>query len=152
LPSPRGLVLRNFINAIQTDPMSPPVILLVSGNLPSHLAIRGHLTEKGYLMHCPESVAELNTVLDIHPHVDFVIFSSDLPGLEGLEPLSSIRQTYPHVPIMLLMSQVNLAGIRLARMLGCNEVIMEPIDPENLDTLISRYLPSKIEDILFPIK
>lgn len=115
-------------------------ILLASGTLPAHQAIRNHLIRQGYFLHSPECLSDLNILMSSHPQVDFVIFSSDLPGLEDMGPVKVIRDRYPETPILLLMNSINIETIRLANLMGCNEVIQEPVSPCDLDLLLSKYL------------
>ena len=119
--------------------MFPATILFASGNLPDHLAIRGHLSEMGYNLYCPDDLEELRLILRVHPRVDFVIFSSDLPGLENLIPVRNIRENYPATPILLLMNSINIETMRLANIMGCNEVIKDPVSTRELDLILSKY-------------
>lgn len=120
--------------------MMQSTILLASGKLPGHQLIRDHLTLQGYRLHCPENLAELNAILAFHPVVDFIIFSCDLPGLEDMRPVQQIRELYPGTPILLLMQSRNLETLRVAKILRCNEIIMEPIDPLELDILLKNHI------------
>jgi DNA-binding NtrC family response regulator len=119
--------------------MFPATILFASGKLPDHLVIRGHLSEMGYKLYCPADIAELRLILLMHPRVDFVIFSSDLPGLENLIPVRNIRENYPATPILLLMNSINIETMRLANIMGCNEVIKDPVSARELDLILSKY-------------
>lgn len=119
--------------------MFPTTILFACGKLPDHLAIRGHLSEMGYKLYCPDDIAELRLLLHVHPRVDFVIFSSDLPGLENLIPVKNIRENYPSIPILLLMNSINIETMRLANIMGCSEVIKDPVSARELDLILSKY-------------
>ena len=123
-------------------------ILFASGLKMTHLAIRDYLTLQGHFLYCPENVAGLEQMMKIHPHVDFIIFATDLEGLTNFHPLEQIRELYPTTPILLLMNMVTMEAIRIARLAGCNEIIQEPVEPGQMEMLISKYLS---EDILITI-
>jgi CheY-like chemotaxis protein len=121
-------------------------ILYASGQKTTHLAIREFLTIQGHFLYCPEDVAGLVMMIKLHPPVDFIIFATDLEGLTNFHPLEQIRELYPITPILLLMTMVTIEALLMARLARCNEVIQEPVEPVQMERLISKYLSEKVPD------
>jgi DNA-binding response OmpR family regulator len=120
--------------------MEPVTILLAFGARANQQTIADHLKGKGYNILKPRYPKEIDIITNNKPPLDFIMFSADFPGLEGFVPLLRLRQSYPATPILLLFNVINIEVLKLAQILGCNEIIKEPFECEELDTLLNKYL------------
>ncbi len=120
--------------------MEPVTILLAFGARANQQIIAGHLTIKGYNILKPKDADEIEVITNNTPPLDFIMFSADFPGLEGFVPLLRLRQAYPITPILLLFNVINIEVLKLAQILGCNEIIKEPFECEEMDSLLNKYL------------
>jgi CheY-like chemotaxis protein len=76
---------------------------------------------------------------------DLVIFDVYMPELDGFELMRILRQHQPQLPLI-AMSGDSIRGqethvLAMCRQLGAADVLHKPICPEELQELISRYLP-----------
>lgn len=121
--------------------MAHETILLAFGSLTNqnHQLIAEHLTDLGYQLLCPCNMQEMDLMMTHRPDLDFIIFSSALPGINGYDSLATIRSQYRDLPIVLMMNTLNIESLRLATLLGFNEILQEPVGTEELDSLLSKY-------------
>lgn len=75
-------------------------ILLVDDEESIHLLYREELEEVGYEVHSALSGNEaLNTLEIIKP--DLVILDINMPGINGIDTLRSMKEKYPTMPVIL---------------------------------------------------
>jgi CheY-like chemotaxis protein len=120
--------------------MEPVTILLAFGARANQQVIVDHLKIMGYNLLRPKDANEIDIIANDKPALGFIMFSSDFPGLEGFVPLMRLRQAYPATPILLLFNGINLEVLKLAQILGCDEIIKEPFESEEMDSLLNKYL------------
>ncbi len=75
----------------------------------------------------------------LHPEINMALVSADLAGLTEFEVIRSLRNQNPAIPIILLSNYLNLPAIRLANMLGCNEILQTPVNQPTLQGIIFKY-------------
>jgi DNA-binding NtrC family response regulator len=68
------------------------------------------------------------------------MIDADLPGLNGFDTTFEIRKFSPGVPIILFVNYVNIESIRLSIRVGCTRMLQNPVDPDELDTIVEQYL------------
>jgi len=85
-------------------------------------------------------VAETMRLFALHPEINMALVSVDLAGLTGFEVIRSLRNQNPTIPIILLSNYLNLPAIRLANLLGCNEILQTPASPATLEGVLLKYL------------
>ena len=76
----------------------------------------------------------------LHPEINIALVSADLAGLTEFEVIRSLRNHNPTIPIILLSNYLNLPAIRLANLLGCNEILQTPVSPPTLQGIMKKYL------------
>jgi CheY-like chemotaxis protein len=75
--------------------------------------------------------------------VDVVVTDLFMPEEDGLELIGRLRQFIPRVPIIAISgggSLRNNASLQAAGMLGADDVLEKPFDPDDLAAMIRRVL------------
>ena len=76
---------------------------------------------------------------------DLILMDGGLPGVDGVAATRRIRG-FAHaarVPIIFLSGHAEASFIGRAREAGCDEYIVKPIDFDQLDDLLKKYLQKK---------
>ena len=72
--------------------------------------------------------------------VDIVLMDIKMPDLNGLEATIEIKKAFPNLPIIAqtayAMEEDEVASIEA----GCNDYISKPIRPDNLLTIMSKFI------------
>jgi CheY-like chemotaxis protein len=84
--------------------------------------------------------AETLRLFELHHEISIALVSADLAGLTGFEVIRSLQNHNPTIPIILLSNYLNLPAIRLANLLGCNEILQTPVSPPTLQGIMKKYL------------
>jgi DNA-binding NtrC family response regulator len=87
-----------------------------------------------------ESGSEAVRVFQTNPAISLAMIDADLPGLNGFDTTFEIRKFSPGVPIILFVNYVNIESIRLSIRVGCTRMLQNPVDPDELDTIVEQYL------------
>jgi two-component system chemotaxis response regulator CheY len=74
--------------------------------------------------------------------VDLILTDINMPGINGLELISYLRNNsnYRSIPVFIISTEGSQEDIRKGRLLGANEHLIKPFDPTCLQALISSYL------------
>jgi CheY-like chemotaxis protein len=80
------------------------------------------------------------TICKTHPEIKLVLMDGMMPVMTGYEASREIRKTRPGLPIVILTAYVSQDSIREAVMGGCNDYIAKPIGPEELLSLLKKWL------------
>lgn len=70
---------------------------------------------------------------------DLYILDINIPNMNGLEILKSIKNKNPKTKVLIISANININLIREAYILGCNDYIKKPFDLEELIFKINRY-------------
>jgi two-component system nitrogen regulation response regulator NtrX len=78
-----------------------------------------------------------------HAATDAVILDVSLPGMEGLETLKRIRETFPRLPVVLISGHgATDAAVRAVKQ-GAFDFIEKPVSPEKLLIVLSHALEQR---------
>jgi CheY-like chemotaxis protein len=99
------------------------------------------LGQKNYRFLFAGTGEEVISLFAEHPEINLVIININLPVINGIETIRSIRQLDAMVPVILLVAYINLESLRLAQKIGCNEILQTPVDEKTLEAIILKYLP-----------
>lgn len=83
---------------------------------------------------------EAISLLNEHPDCRMAVFSADLEDLNGYDTTILARSLNPGLPIILLVNYSNRETINLAAMVGCDQVLQNPIEPETFEVLLDKFL------------
>jgi len=75
-------------------------------------------------------------------HIDLVLTDINMPDINGLELLSSIRNNpiYKNVPVVVISTEGSRKDIDKGLALGANEYLVKPFNPEQLLEIVKRFL------------
>ncbi|MBI2264888.1 MAG: response regulator [Armatimonadetes bacterium] len=71
-----------------------------------------------------------------------VITDLEMPGMNGLEVIRSVRQHSSSVPVLVCTSSSNARLILNALSAGANEVIPKPMDFERVQKILAKFTPA----------
>ena len=96
-----------------------------------------------YVMHFAASGAEALDRLsgEIEPTLAAVLSDINMPGMDGLELLTQIKQRFPDLPVMMVTAYGDDDRRRRAAECGAAEFITKPVDFEQLKEQL-RQLPA----------
>ena len=107
------------------------------------------LQNEGYEVHTAEDGAQaLEKTYEIKP--DLILLDVMMPGLSGLEVLSTIREhkdkKVNQVPIMMITAKSTIDDIDAAVELGASSYIVKPFRPANLAEKVQAIFDGDIPD------
>jgi len=108
----------------------PGNILIIDDEKDIRLSLRGILEDEGYRILEAESGEQGLRMMG--PGVDLVLLDIWLPGLDGLEILNRIRETYPHVPVVMISGHGNIQTAVQAIKGGAFDFIEKPLSLEKV--------------------
>ena len=74
--------------------------------------------------------------------VDIVLMDIKMPDLNGLEATVEIKKVKPEIPVIAQTAYVMEEDEEASVKAGCDDYISKPIRPDNLLTIMSKYLDS----------
>ncbi|RJQ65133.1 MAG: response regulator [Desulfobacteraceae bacterium] len=79
---------------------------------------------------------------------DVMVLDLKMPGMDGLEVLRRVKETFPQVPVIILTGRGTEEDEKEARRLGAFDYLRKPVEIEALMKHIRRAYKSKIEGSL----
>ncbi|NTS75345.1 sigma-54-dependent Fis family transcriptional regulator [Catenovulum sp. SM1970] len=83
--------------------------------------------------------------------VQIVVSDVQMPGIDGLSLLRSIKSKAPSLPVLLMTAFANIQDAVKAMRDGATDYLSKPFSPEVLLSLVSRYAPIQTQDIPAPV-
>ncbi len=73
---------------------------------------------------------------------DLIITDVNMPDINGLELVSFVKHNplYQHIPVIIITSEISAKDEARGRALGAAEYVHKPVDPDNLQKVIRRYV------------
>jgi PleD family two-component response regulator len=115
-------------------------ILIAVSDSPFEKRIRRAIDSQGTLIRTAKTGADVILQACKFPGIDLYILSTGLTGMNAFETVVALRQISRDVPIILLTEHITLELLRLATLVGCNELMQNPIDGEELKLVVVKYL------------
>ncbi|MFY8272900.1 sigma-54-dependent transcriptional regulator [Pseudoalteromonas sp. SSDWG2] len=75
--------------------------------------------------------------------VSLVVSDVQMPGINGIELLKSIKLNYPDLPVLMMTAYATIDDAVEAMRMGAIDYMAKPFAPEVLLNLVSRYLPAE---------
>ncbi|MEK9713888.1 MAG: sigma-54 dependent transcriptional regulator [Thalassolituus sp.] len=101
-------------------------------------AIVDTLEMKGYdVLQAPNGI-EAMAIINSHT-LDVVLSDINMPGMDGLELLSNIKQQHPWLPVLLMTAYGDVGQAVQAMQLGADDYLMKPFEVRELEALLQPY-------------
>ncbi len=120
-----------------------PLILIAREKLGADNDLAGLMLNKHITLIRVESGIEALKVFQNNPAIALALINADLPGLNGFDTSLEIRSLSPTLPIILFLNYVNIESIRLSTLTGCTRMLQNPVDPDELETIVEQYLSKR---------
>lgn len=86
---------------------------------------------------------------DKEAKVDLVIMDFLIPLINGIDCTRIFRKTRKSVPVLMITAYSSEQSKSDAYIAGCNEYILKPVYPENVYSLLEKYLKQEIHSSVF---
>ncbi len=119
----------------------PPLILIVEDNELNINTISSYLTVKGYRPIVAQDGAAAIQLAQQH-HPDLILMDIQMPGMDGLEAISQIRQNpqMVNIPIVALTALVMEGDRDRCLRAGANDYLTKPVKLKQLNQTIRQWL------------
>ncbi len=118
-------------------------VLVVDDNQMNLNVIRGLLKPTRVFVTTAESGEECLEKLRTE-NFNVVFLDHMMPGMDGIETLSKIRETMPDLPVYALTANATSGGDDFYKSKGFNGYLSKPIDTAALERTIMKHLPAEI--------
>lgn len=122
--------------------MSKTQILIVEDDDGLREALTDTLLLGGYQVVAVDSGESAMVELS-HKKYDLVVSDIQMGGMNGLTLLSSVKNKYPDIPIVLMTAYANVNDAIQAMREGATDYLSKPFAPQVLINLIGRYAPAQ---------
>jgi signal transduction histidine kinase/ActR/RegA family two-component response regulator len=125
----------------------PPLILIVEDNELNINTISSYLSAKGYH---PIVASDGQSAIELTQkhHPDLILMDIQMPGMDGLEAISRIRQNpqLAEIPIVALTALAMEGDREKCLKAGANDYLTKPVKLKQLNTTIQQFLVPKIDN------
>jgi DNA-binding response OmpR family regulator len=111
-------------------------ILLLEDNKRLNSAIVKRLELKGYRVRAFED--GLEALESAYEGFDCFILDINVPSLDGLNILQELRKEYPHTPMLIISSNIDIDTIKDAYGKGCDDYLKKPFYIDELELKIAK--------------
>lgn len=121
-----------------------PLVLVIEDHEDTRLLLRTILEMRGIrVVEALNGAAGVKTAEEVHP--DLILMDMTLPVLDGLAAVRLIREhkTLRQVPVVITSGDAYPQSRDTAFAAGCSDYLVKPIDFEQLDRILLKYLPLK---------
>ncbi|MBN1624944.1 MAG: sigma-54-dependent Fis family transcriptional regulator [Deltaproteobacteria bacterium] len=114
-------------------------ILIVDDEKSILLSLEGILTDEGFEVHCESSGAgALERIRESIP--DLVLLDIWMPGMDGLETLVKIKESYPSIQVVMMSGHGTIETAVKATKLGAYDFIEKPLSLEKVVLSVNNAL------------
>jgi two-component system, NtrC family, response regulator AtoC len=115
----------------------PVRILIIDDEKNLRESLAEYLSLDGYACAGAASGAEGLTLLE-NAVFDAVVLDLRMPGMDGLETLSRIRETGPGLPVIMMSAHGEISDAVRAMKLGASDYLVKPFDPAELELRLAK--------------
>lgn len=115
--------------------MSKPYIMLVDDETGFVETMSKRLDKRDFKVLAALSGKEALDILDKNRNLDVIILDVKMPGMDGLETLKEIKNSYPLCEVIMLTGHATVESAIDGMKLGAFDYLMKPCD---IDTLVSK--------------
>lgn len=116
-----------------------PKILIVEDNQDFNRAVSTYLSQYGHEVFSCHNANEAYDVL-YENQVDLIISDIMMPGADGFEFASTVRETNKEVPILFVTARDDFMSKRMGFGIGIDDYMVKPIDLDELNLRIGALL------------
>jgi CheY-like chemotaxis protein len=104
---------------------------------------RGKVQQRGVVLRFATDGAEAMAELAVIPTGETIVILSDInmPGMDGFELLSRIKQRWPQVPVVMISAYGDADKRQRVAALGASGLLSKPLDFGALKTLLRELTP-----------
>lgn len=117
-------------------------LLVVDDEANLRAVLRDILSLMGYHVGEAESGLEALKLLEISSY-DLMLLDIRMPGMNGVEVMNRVRESYPEMSIIILTAHATLESAVAAVKLGAVDYMLKPFNIEDLGTTISQALKER---------
>jgi two-component system nitrogen regulation response regulator NtrX len=119
--------------------LKKPLILVVDDDAEILGSISGLLEDEGYrTVTAPNGKQALARLKDSEPGL--VLLDIVMPEMDGLETLSKIKETHPHLAVIMISGQATVENAVKATRIGAADFVEKPFQPDRLLVSIKNVL------------
>lgn len=119
--------------------MPTPRVMVVDDEHLIRWSLEQHLGKKGYEVIATGSGKEaVQIVQDVLPEA--VLLDIQMPGMDGIEVLRSIREVDPDVPVVMITAHGGVGSAVAAMKLGAYDYVEKPFDMERITVILANAL------------
>jgi DNA-binding NtrC family response regulator len=115
----------------------PPLVLVVEDEAILGQCISQYLVYHGYATAVAQS-GEEGVRLMAEASADVAVVDLKLPGMDGLEVLSRVREMSPATAVIMMTAQSSFASAVVARKRGAFDYLTKPLALEHLRTVVQK--------------
>jgi len=118
-------------------------ILVVEDNQINLEIFNISLQENGYEVVAVSNAGDAVKELEIKSDISLIITDIMMPGMDGLEFITQIKQNseWNKIPFVFVSGMSDLDTVKKAKKLGCNNFIVKPVKGDQLINLVKEILP-----------
>jgi CheY-like chemotaxis protein len=140
--------LGTFAETMVEEIPEPPLILIVEDNELNVNTIASYLSAKGYRSIVANDGQSAIDLTQQH-HPDLILMDIQMPGMDGIEAISRIRQNsqFAETPIIALTALAMAGDRQKCLNVGANEYLTKPVKLKQLNATIHQLLVAKTDDL-----
>jgi DNA-binding NtrC family response regulator len=115
-------------------------VLIIDDERPILMTLEALLTRHGYGVNIARTAAAGLEIVSRGAGPDLILLDLGLPDANGLDVLTEVKKTSPHIQIIVLTAQDSLSNAIESIKLGAFHFISKPYAPEELLSLMKRAL------------
>ncbi|RLD60742.1 MAG: hybrid sensor histidine kinase/response regulator, partial [Bacteroidetes bacterium] len=124
----------------KSEKLKGKTILIVEDEEYSLLILEEFLKPIGVsIITATDGLQAIQSCID-NPEIDLVLMDIQLPKLDGLEASRRIKKIKPDLPIIAQTANALHEDKQRALSAGCNDYISKPIDSDQLNIMVNKYL------------
>ncbi len=115
-------------------------VLIVDDDLEMLAAMEVILKRRGFDVACKsDKTSALDYLANNSP--DLIISDIEIPQRHGMELLAELKRLYPYIPVIVSAGFGDTYSVREAMLLGADEYLCKPFEPEELGLMVERFIP-----------
>lgn len=122
----------------KTTPGSSKPLILVAEDIDSNYLLIEALLKKDYRLLRAQNGNEAIEMFDAH-NPDLVLMDMKMPGMDGIEATTILRNTGTQVPIVALTAFAYDSDKERASNAGCNDFLTKPVSPPELRKMVAKW-------------